>query len=89
MPTGLCDIRDKCEVNTPDELAHIKAHCQANDIDYIETGPNRCIPLSKAIETAEKRWKRAVQTSRIIDAMRAGYCSVSPIGAAPTSNARH
>ena len=37
----------------------------------------------------QKRWQRAAQTSAMIDAIRAGYCTIEAASAPPMSGARH
>ena len=90
MPTGLYDIRDKAEVFHPEEIEAGRQQCIAANTQYIaDVLTGAAIPLATFVETLSKRWRRAVETSRQIDAMRAGYCSVEPITAPPRSDARH
>lgn len=91
MPLDIYDIRDKCEVLHINEIAAGEAQCRADNVDYIpslEPG-GQVIPLSTFVGLLKARWKRACSTARAIKAMQAGYCSVSPVGSAPTSDARH
>lgn len=50
---------------------------------------NKAYPLADYLHLLTLRWERAVRTSHIIDAMRAGYCTVDLPGAPPTSDMRH
>ena len=88
MSTGLFDIASKTEVQTLDEIQAAVVYCLQKRIDTVEFGP-RVVTVPEMVEIAKNRWKRAVATSRMIDAMREGYCSVSPVGSPPASDARH
>jgi len=89
MPTGLYDITDREPVLTPDEMNAGRDQCLAQGLTHIR-GPNgKAFPLADYLTLLGMRWHRAVATSRIIDAIRAGYCSVDVPTAPPTSNARH
>jgi hypothetical protein len=90
MPTGLFDIHDKAPIFTPDEIAAGEADCRARDIDYLELVPGQpVVRLYDFVEALKQRWQRAAVTARMIDAMRAGYCTVMPKTHAPLSDARH
>lgn len=90
MPTGLYDIHDKAEVLHPQEIAAGKAQCVADNLDYItDLITGRAIPLAAFVERLEKRFKRAVATGQMIDAMRSGYCTIEPNGSPPPSKATH
>lgn len=90
MPLGICDIRDKCEVLHINEIAAGEAQCRADNIDYIpslESG--QVIPLATFVATLKARWQRACATAQVIKAIQSGYCTISDVGAAPASDARH
>lgn len=89
MGTGLFDIQDRAEVLHPNEIEAGKAQCIAENIHYVERLNGRPLPLTTFVERLTKRWQRATETHRMIEAMRAGYCTVEPRGAAPASDARH
>lgn len=91
MPLAIFDIRDKCEVLHINEIAAGEAQCRADNVDYIpslEPG-GKVIPLATFVAILKARYERACATARSIKAMQAGYCSVTPRGSAPTSDARH
>lgn len=85
----LFDIRDRERVMTPQEIEAGRQHCEANGLQYIEGPDGRAIPLATYVERLTKRWHRAVQTGRIIDAIRAGYGTIEPAGSPAPSLARH
>lgn len=89
MPSGLYDIKDRMPVLTPDEIAVGKAVCDGNGWDHISTPSGQLIPVDKYVAMLTAQWQRAVSSARMIDAMRAGYCTIEAVGAPPTSDARH
>lgn len=92
MPSGLWDIRDKCEVHTPAEIAQGYRECVENAVHYLATTPDPdgpVITLAKFVQTLQAQWQRAAQTAAMIDAIRAGYCSITPASSPPSSDARH
>lgn len=90
MALDIFDIRDKCEVLRINEIAAGEAQCRIEGIDYVPAVVgDQVIPLAAFVHTLKARYERACATARAIKAMQAGYCSVSPVGSAPTSDARH
>ena len=90
MPLDIFDIRDKCEVLHPNEIAAGEAQCRAEGTDYLPSlVDGQVIPLATFVATLKARWERACATARAIKAMQSGYCTISPVGAAPASDARH
>lgn len=90
MATGLYDIRDRGEVSTPNEIEHGRLHCEVSGIQYIDNPDGHgVIPVATYIVTLQARWKRFAQTARMIDNMRAGYCTIEPLGAPPQSGMTH
>lgn len=91
MPLDIFDVRDKCEVLHIDEINAGEAQCRADNIDYlpsIEPG-GRVIPLATFVLALKARWQRACATAAVIKNIQAGYCTISEVGAAPSSDARH
>jgi hypothetical protein len=90
MPTGLYDIRDRDEVLTPQEIQAGYEACVAKNIQYIGLIPGEPVmPVARYVQILKDRWDRCVKTAAMIDAIKAGYCSISPAGAPPSSDARH
>lgn len=90
MPSGLWDIRDKVEVLTPQEIEAGRQECVRRNLQYIEVMPGQPVmTVVRFVEILTARWNRAAQTAAMIDAMRAGYCSITPKTAPPSSDARH
>jgi len=90
MPTGLYDIRDRDEVLTPQEIQAGYEACVAKNLQYIEIIPGEPVmPVGRYVQILKERWDRCVKTAAIIDAIRAGYCSIQPASAPPSSDARH
>lgn len=92
MPSGLWDIRDKCEVHTPAEIEQGYRECVANDVHYLATTPDPegpVITLAAFVKNLKAQWQRAAQTGAMIDAIRAGYCSITPALSPPSIDARH
>lgn len=89
MPIGLFDIRDHEPVFPPDEIELGRQKCEAEGLQYITSADGRAIPLARYVEGLHKRFKRAGQTGQMIEAIRAGYCTVEAKGAPEMSVARH
>lgn len=89
MPIGLFDIRDREPVFAPDEIELGRQKCEAEGLQYITSPQNRATPLARYVEGLHKRFKRAVQTGQMIEAIRAGYCTIVRKGAPEMSVARH
>lgn len=90
MPLDIFDVRDKCEVLHPNEIAAGEAQCRAEGIDYVPAiVGDQVIPLAAFVHTLKDRYERACATARAIKAMQSGYCTISPVGSAPASDARH
>ncbi len=90
MPLDIFDVRDKCEVLHPNEIAAGEAQCRADKIDYLPSlRPGEVIPLATFVAALKARYERACATARAIKAMQSGYCTISPVGSAPASDARH
>lgn len=90
MATGLYDIKDRAEVLTPDEIEAGAAQCMLRHTYYItDPGSTAAIPLQTYVSALKARWTRAAQTARMIDNMRAGYCTIEPLGAPPQSGMTH
>lgn len=90
MPSGLYDVRDRAEVLTPQEIEAGVAQCAAQGLQYIEIIPGEPVmPVAAFVDMLKARWTRAAQTAQLIDAIKAGYCSVSPKASPPSSDARH
>ena len=92
MPSGLWDIRDRCEVHTPAEIEKGYRDCVANNVHYLAVTPDPdgpVVPLAEFVRSLKAQWQRATQTAAMIDAMRAGYCTITPNTAPPSSDVRH
>jgi hypothetical protein len=82
MATGLCDILHKGNVFHPREV-----------MEAVENWDK--FPHQQQISKEDwqrgmmGRWHRCVETANLIDAIKAGYCSVQSPGAPPSSDARH
>ena len=89
MPTGLWDVHDRAEVFTPHEIEAGKLQCQQQGMEYIADPHGRAIPLSGFVAMLEARWMRVCQTARLFEHLKAGYCSVAPVGTPPGNDTRH
>lgn len=91
MSTGLYDIHDRAEVFHPNAIDAGLAECRAKNITHIPSAadPNRVIRVPDYIRMLKARWQRCVDTATLIDNIKAGYCSILPNDAPPSSDARH
>jgi hypothetical protein len=91
MPLDIYDVRDKCEVLHPNEIAAGEAQYRADNIDYIPQlgAENQVIPLATFVAMLKARYQRACATARVIAAIQQGYCTIEDKAAAPASDARH
>lgn len=91
MPTGIFDIRDRAPVLHPHEIAAGEAECRARGLEYIAPADasGRVSRLADMVAALHARWARAVQTGKLMDHVRSGYCSIDPIGSAEPSTAVH
>jgi hypothetical protein len=91
MPLLVWDIVDRAPVMHPEEIEAGRKICAADHIDYVPSpfNPAQVIPLAAYVEALQKRWQRACQTARIIEAIKGGYCTITPNTGAPSSDARH
>ena len=87
MPTGIFDICDRAPVFHPDEIAAGQKQCETAGQQCCDGCARGKAGLYVAMLT--KRWQRAVKTGQVIDAIRAGYCTIQPNGAPPASRATH
>ena len=91
MPIGVFDIRDRQPVFSPDEIDWGIKQCAAQNIDYVPNpdGSNSVVPVAAFVERLKARWQRFAMTAKLMDAIRAGYCTIEPKGAAEPSRATH
>jgi hypothetical protein len=90
MPLDVFDIHDRCEVLHIREIEAGAAQCRADHIDYIpQIGTDRVMPVAKFIVILKARWHRACATAQQIEAIRAGFCTITDAAAPVSSDARH
>lgn len=89
MPIGLFDVQDRAPVFHPDEIAFGRAQCEQQGLKYIQQPGFRPVPLARYVDNLTARWKRALRSGQQMDALRAGYCTVEPLGAPEPSRATH